>query len=561
MNRIKQLVFCTGIGLLLLSVSSCKEEFLEITPKDQLSTESIFADESGADLFLNDIYGALPDADAGSYNYDPLENYGDNAVSGYQWAMSWQLSISRNYGPSNYNPGLYNHDYPAMPFMYNHMYVRIRKCNLFIQQVTEKEANFSEDWREKRLAEARFLRAYYYHLAWMAYGGVPLITEPLNRLTQGEEIFKPRSTAEETYDFIVAELAAASEDLPDELGSGRATRGAALVLKGWVELFAQDYEAAAATNKRIIDEMGEGKTYDLFPDYNAQFLEANNNNVESIFAYQHALPSQASSKSLYFGPKGAYGGWGQMQPTQGLVDSYLMSNGLPISDPASGYDPAHPYRDREARFYQSIIYHNSTFAGTTFDMKEGGEYALNPAQENNTGYFRRKGIDEDIAGRANFDGSNYIFFRYAEVLLNYAEAKIELGEPDADVLAAIDRVRLRSGLPGLAETYSRTLSIEELREIVRRERRVELAFENKRYWDLIRWRTAETVLNQPVYGVVIADGNNGLEYNTNVIVHQKEFFPRNYLFPLFQGWIDANPAIKEQNGGPDGWVNGQNPGY
>lgn len=548
-------------ALLACLLFACRKDYLEITPKDQLSAETIFSDAAGGDLFMNDIYNGLPDADAGSYNYDPMENYGDNAVSGYQWSMSWQLSIARNYGASSLNPGLYNHDYPAIPFMYDKMYVRIRKCNLFIQQVSERAADFDEAWVKQRMAEARFLRAFYYHEAWMAYGGVPLITEPLNRVTQGDDIFKPRNTAAETYQFIVDELAAAATDLPAGKSTGRATKGAALALKGWVELFAGKYDAAAATNGQIINEMGNGSPYDLFPDYNALFLAENNNNQESIFAYQHSLPLRASSKSTYWGPKGEYGGWAQMQPTQGMVDAYAMDNGLPITDPASGYDKDHPYESREPRFYQSIIYNGSTFAGKTFDMKKGGEFALNPGAENNTGYYRRKGVDERLKGQTNLDGANYIFFRYAEVLLSFAEASIELGQTGQPVTDAIDKVRLRAGLPTLMDTYHRTLNQQELRDIVRRERRVELAFENKRYWDLIRWRTAETVLNQPVYGVEITGQGNALQYNTKVLVHNKQFFSKNYLFPIFQGWIDANPVIKAQNGGEDGWANGQNPGY
>ena len=119
----------------------------------------------------------------------------------------------------------------------------------------------------------------------------------------------------------------------------------------------------------------------------------------------------------------------------------------------------------------------------------------------------------------------------------------------------------RSGLPTLQDTYSRSLNQSELREVVRRERRVELAFENKRWWDLIRWKTAEVVLNQPKYGVEITQQSGQWVYNTRSVVHTQEFLQRNYLFPIYQGWIDANPEIKSQNGGPDNWSNGQNPGY
>lgn len=557
MITIKKISRYAGLVLLSCILFSCKKSFLEITPTNQLSAESIFADQAGGDVFLNDIYNNLPDEEGGNYYvYDPFENYGDNAVSGFHWTMSWVLGVTKSYGPAVYNPGLYNHTYPAMPFMYDHMYANIRKCNLFIEKVNENPSHFPDAWRVKRLAEARFLRAFYYHFAWMAYGGVPIVTEVLNRQEQGDSIFKPRNTYQETYQFIDDELAAVANDLPNIQGGGRATKGAALALKGWVELFNHQYAAAAATNKQIMD-LG---TYSLFSDYNTQFMAGNNNNNESIFAYQHFPSTKPNLRSSYFGPKGSYGGWGQSQPTQSLIDDYVMKNGLPISDPASGYDSQRPYDNRELRFDESIIHHGSVFAGTTFDMTKGAEFALDPGKEDNTGYFRRKGIDESLAGNFAQDGSNYNFFRYAEVLLSYAEAKIEAGQIDQDVINAIDKVRVRGGIPTLMDTYHRTLSQDEMRTVVRRERRVELAFENKRYWDLIRWRAAITLLNQPAYGVEITEDNGKLTL-TRTVAHTSEFLGRNYLFPIYQGWIDANPQIKAQNGGPDGWANGQNPGY
>src|SRR5690606_25881817 len=192
-------------------------------------------------------------------------------------------------------------------------------------------------------------------------------------------------------------------------------------------------------------------------------------------------------------------------------------------------------------------------------MKEGQQFARNPAAENNTGYFRRKGIDASLVGNLHKDGANYIYFRYAEALLNYAEASIEAGDVSQPVIDAIDQVRLRGGIPSLQDTYGRELDREELREIVRRERRVELAFENKRWWDLIRWRTADVVLNQPIYGVDTRQQGGQWVYDTRAVVHTQECSERNYLFPIFQGWIDSNPKTKAQNG-PE-WVNGQNPGY
>ena len=551
------------LSLFLLSgfLISCSEDFLEVEPRDQLSDISVFSDESGADLFLLDIYNNLPDAEKlGGYHYDPFEAWGDNAVCRFSWSISWQKGVSRDYGPNTYNPGLYNHDYPALPFIYDRMYNFIRKCNLFIKKVNENSNNFSQEWMQTRVAEARFLRAYYYHLAWMAYGGLPLIEEPLNRIEMGDSIFYPRSTSEQTFEFIQKELSEISDILPDEVGKGRATRGAALALKGWCELFAGRYEDAAQTNLAIF----MSGTYNLFNDYNAQFLMENNNNEESIFAYQHYPASKPSGREDFFGPKGSYGGWGAMQPTQDLVDAYPMANGLPITYPGSGYDSDNPYKNRDPRFYESIIYDGSTFAGKTYSLKTGDLY--DPNNEHQSGYFRRKGIGEHFT-QATFtqNGANYIFFRYAEVLLNFAEAMIEsnqLGDPGdyGAVLFAINAVRLRGGIPTIEESYGKSnFSQQELREIVRNERRIEFAFENKRYWDLIRWRTAETILNQPVHGMRWNFATNKYE---KFEIHAFEFNKnKHYLFPMYQGWLDANPVMKAQNRGPDGWVNGQNPGY
>ena len=132
---------------LVAALTSCRKDFLDVTPRDQLSSETVFSDQSGADLFLNDIYGTLPDEDAQSYNYDAFENWSDNTVCSFHWAMSWVLGVSKSYSAASLNPGLYNHDYPAMPFMYNHTYNRIRRCNVFIEQVEKNASNFSDEWQ------------------------------------------------------------------------------------------------------------------------------------------------------------------------------------------------------------------------------------------------------------------------------------------------------------------------------------------------------------------------------------------------------------------------------
>ncbi len=547
-------------AVLSITIPSCKKDFLDTAPKSFLSTESLFADENGANIFLNSIYGVMPDAEAPpGYNYDPMEDWSDNAVNRFQWAVSWTKSVSRDFGPSDNNPGLYNHDYPAMPFKYDNQFNNIRKVNVFLKALADHPGNFSDAYKKTKIAEARFLRAFFYQWLLMGYGGVPIVTDVLSISEQGDQIFKPRATKAETLKFIQDECTAAAADLPNTLSTGAATKGAALTLKAWTELWAGDYTDAAVTYRQVMD-LG---VYDLFSNYNTQFMGENNNNVESIFAYQHLAASKPSNRTLLFGPPPVSASWSNMMPTQNLVDDYLMSDGLP-KEQSPLWNPKNPYANRDPRFDMSVIHDGSVWQGKTYNMKQGGEYARNPGLERETGYYRKKGIDERItSATTSQEGANYVYFRYAEVLLGYAEAKIESDQVDATVTGAIDKVRVRAGIPTLEASYHTSIfSNIDLRKIVRNERRIELAFENRYYWDLIRWKTAETVLNLPVKGIdIITDGSGGYNY-ISVDVHPMIFYAaKNYLFPIYQGWIDKNPVMKAQNGGPDGWKNGQNPGY
>lgn len=562
------LLLCFLLGNAFTSCS----DYLDVVPSDQFDEDAAFSSEANADLFLNTIYGNMPDETSANFTtYDGMEHWSDNVCNKFDWAVSWVQQVSRSYSPETFYNGLYNHNYPGIPFMYNTVYQYIRSCNLFLTKIEEFKSNFSEEWYNKRTGEAIFLRAYLYHNLWKAYGGVPVITEPLNRQTMGDKIFHPRSTSQETYDFLVKDLETAASLLPNELGAGRATRGAALALKGYVELHHHQYAAAAKTNKLIIDE----GVYQLYPSYNELFFEQNNNNCESIYAIQHG-PKRRSQENQYFGPNCGVNrndAWGCMQPTVSLANDYRMKNGLPVTDPNSGFDPQNPYKDREPRFDWSIVHHGSTWRGDIINTMEGSQDAPNPAAEKRTGMWRKKGMNENITtAEFNTDGMNFILFRYAEVLLNYAEAKIEMNEIDASVIEAIDRIRLRGQIPSLRETYGKsTFSQTELRRICRQERRIELAFEYKRYWDLIRWGnlpdgdphktdyyTAEVELNKPFQGYKISEDGKYTVFD----VHQSTFYKsKNYLFPLYREWILQNPKISTQNGGPDNWNNGQNPGY
>jgi hypothetical protein len=525
--------------LLVTGLVSC-EKFLEVEPKDQITASSIYESTGTADLFLNNIYGGIP----GPFNtFDPTENFTDNAMNGVNGQVSRVLYANSVYTPSNA---------PTLWGLYNN----IRAANLFIQNVTA--STLDESWKKQRLGEARFLRAYYYHLLWTHYGGVPLITDVLS-LDQGDEIFRPRNTDEETYKFITDECAAIAADLPIKAEAGRATRGAALTLKGWCELFnagplknpsndKSRWALAAATNKQVIDL----KTYDLFSDYNTQFFEDNNDNIETIFAKKYL-----GGTSLGGSREGLQGTWivgglqrayGGVDPTQELVDEYVMSNGRPITDPASGYDPQNPYVNREKRFYQSIVYDGATWVGSEIVIRHGlgsrDETDLSNLNEStNTGYYLLKGLNPKYAINGNNlqNSANFIIFRYAEVLLSYAEAQNEAVGPDASVYAAVNEVRERSELPPLPEG----LSQEQMRAAIHRERRVELAFEEKRWYDLMRLKLAEKNLNGTLHAMLIENQNNKWVYKIVPAAEGARTFyaNKNYLYPIPQSAIDRNKNL------------------
>lgn len=528
--------------LATLGIFSCND-FLEVMPRDQIADDIAWTDAGTADLFLNNVYSGLP----GPFNtFDPWENFTDNAMNGVNGQTSRVLYASSVYTPSN------------TPHYWG-QYTNIRRANLFIEKVTA--SSLPDTWKKTKLAEARFLRAYYYQLLWTAHGGVPIITNTLNQNTQGDEIFRARNTDEETYKFIVDECAAVADDLPLKAEAGRASRASALTLKGWCELYwasplkntANDkarWTLAAATNKKVID-LG---SHSLFADYETMFYEGNNNNVEVIFAKQYL-----GGTALGSGREGLQGPWivggvqrayGGVDPTQELVDEYAMANGLPISDPASGYDPQKPYVNREKRFYQSIVYDGSTWVGAEMVMKQGvgsrnATDLSNTNEATNTGYYLRKGLDPKYTVNGNhlLSSASFIIFRFAEVLLSYAEAQNEAVGPDASVYDAVNKVRARSELPALKTGLTQA----DMRVAIQRERRVELAFEEKRWYDLMRLKLAEKNLNGPLHAMKIEQVGGKWTYTVIPAPDgNRAFFAnKNYLLPIPQSAMNQNAKLTQ----------------
>src|SRR5690606_16080657 len=319
---------------------------------------------------------------------------------------------------------------------------------------------------------------------------------------------------------------------------GRVTKGTALGLKARYMLYAGRYQEAADAADAVMD-LG---VHDLFPSYESLFKYANENNEEVLFDIQYVQGTVSNDIFGVFAQR-SVNGRSLFVPTKNLVDAYEMTNGLPIDDPGSGYDPANPYVDRDPRLRYSVYVEGDILPnGNTFDPKPnsgtgdavGSTFLVSP-----TGFNVKKYINVEDLATPNNSGINLILLRYAEVLLTYAEAKIELNQIDNAVYDAINEVRSRLdvNMPAIADGKSQ----EELREIVRRERLVELAFEGQRFYDIRRWRIAGDVMPGKVYGMTYTDTEGELQ-TVEVTASTNVWSDRNYLWPTPQGERDRKAS-------------------
>jgi hypothetical protein len=307
------------------------------------------------------------------------------------------------------------------------------------------------------------------------------------------------------------------------------------------------WEAAAAAAKAVMDM----NQYGIAADYVKLFQNSDNN--EAIFSRLYAIGARHVCMEIANGPNG-YNGWAGNTPLQNLVDAYEMKNGKPISDPASGYSEANPYANRDARFYATILYNGAPYRGSTIQTYTPGGKDSNDGPSNwnttKTGYYLRKFMDDsypienpwDVAGR-----QPWIYLRYAEVLLNYAEAQNEAVGPDATVYNAVNQVRQRASVnqPALPAGLSK----EQMRDAIRRERQVELAFEEHRYYDVRRWKIAMQTENVPAYGITVELKNGVPVYTRKIALTGRLFAEKNYWLPIPRTEIQASNDLLEQTTG------------
>jgi len=579
MKNINGIISISRIILLTtftLSISSCKK-YLDIEPQDRVTEDAVWTSASTADLFLNDIYGYLPPyRTTGWWS----ESWTDNCINTQTWQGQAEIVRSGSLSPSNALFSIKRYD-AVNDWMWNESFTYIRKCNVFIQKVRQSE-ELTGEYKTARVAEAKFLRAWFYMTTFKYYGGLPIIDEPMDEETQGDAIFRERATAQETVAFISKDCQEAADSLPDDQEEwGRITKGAALALKGYAELIGASplsnpednkdlWANAAASYKQVIDMA----KYQLTNYYHGLFYEENNHNTEMILPYVIRYPLANEDQDVRFledlyGPANAvvepFGVINysivESTPTQDLVDAYRMKDGKTITE-SPLFDPAHPYEDREPRFYESIIYDGAPFRDGFIYTRKGDPYNAVDRSRTDwvtpTGYYIRKTYDERINGllerpKGKKNLGDWPLIRYADVLLGYAEAQNEAVGPDASVLDAINKLRTRAdvSIPTIQDTYG-AVSQEQMREIIRTERRIELAFEDKRYTDITRWKIGNK-LQGFVRGVEPSKdpGSGVMSYEYFNVVPQTYVTAndKNYRLPIPLATMEKNPKLT------------QNPGY
>lgn len=526
------------IAAFSLTVVACTSG-LELTSPTQLSNATFWTQESDAVLSLNAVYSGIP----GANTVLEMDGITDNGT------------VNRQYdGRYVYTDGSYDPQSGFSRGYWNGAYSGITRANILLANIDKIPAAKIDPARKARYqAETRFLRAYYYTYLTNLFGDVPLILEPLT-IDAARNV--TRAPVAQVVDKILSELDAAAAVLPASYSAadnGRATKGAALALKARAALYAGRYAVAAAAAKAVIDMGG----YALNASYSGLFSYAGVNSKEIIFVRNYAktevAPGQNSGIFGTFGPPTSSGA-GLIVPIRSLVDSYQASDGKPISGPDASplydSDPLKMYNNRDPRLAATVLYPGALWDGKVYDSRpkplSKTPEAIDPQSDITpvTGYNIRKGIDlADKADRGN-GALPAILIRYADVLLMYAEAKIELGQLDASVTDAINQVRQRVGMPAIVLG-----SQSQMRDAVRYERRAELAFEGLRLYDIRRWKIGEQVMPTPkVKGIDYFDAG-GVVRTILVPASARSFFPRNYLWPVPQSEIDINPKL------------GQNPGY
>ena len=513
------------------------DKLLDVVSPTTVSDAIFWTQEADAQLFVTGTYSALP----GWFDVMAFDGLTDNGAVNRQFDNKYVFTDGSNDPQSAYSGGLWNQFYNG-----------VARSNILLANIDRIPATKIDATRKTRyIAEAKFLRGVFYLQLVSMFGDVPM---PLTPQTDAQARTLTSTPAAKVYDQIIADFDAAAAVLPSAYtGSdyGRATKWAALAFKARAALYAGRLQVAADAAKLVMD----GGVFQLHPSYAQLFSYAGEVNKEVIFAHTYAKTAQATGQANnVFGEYGppTNSAAGHVVPIRSLLDAYQMTDGQSIAT-SPLYNPA-PYPNaggtmfdnRDPRMAATILYPGAAWDGGVFDSRPAPlstkPEAFNLGNENvsTTGLNIRKYIDlTDKTDRGN-GGIDFMLMRYADVLLMYAEAKIDLGQAaDPTVVAAMNLVRARAGMPAYAAVTQAD---------VRYERRVELAFEGLRLFDIRRWKIAAAVMPIPqVTGIDYIDVN-GVKQTMGQPASKRVFAARNYLWAVPQSERDLNPNLSQSPG-------------
>ncbi|OQP56864.1 hypothetical protein A3860_09785 [Niastella vici] len=504
----------------ILAFTGCAKDLLDKTPKDRLSPSTFYQNETQCKMALIGIYNAIqPNATpAHFYQFDYMSDNGycQDAWQGSKEVGEW-LTNTSSWAPY----AKWTQDYTI-----------IARANEFLQDIAK--ASVSDAIKSQMSAEAKFLRGYAYTDLITYFGDVPLITKVLAL----SEAYVSRTAKSDVLTQILTDFNDAAAALPTSYSGsdvGRATKGAALAYKARVLLYNKKYAEAAQAALDVINL----KAYSLYPDYAGTFDENHENNVEVIFDIQYIPTTQSQPW-----PTAALSlsSWPTANVTADMINSYYMTNGLPITNASSGYNAQNPFVNRDPRLAASVVLPGSKFGSTTF---------IPALDQVPCGARPRKYASIGIAD-VNNNSLNTILMRYADIFLMRAEALIEAGSTDAEIYSLIDKVRARVSMPTVESVEGTGLSQSQLRAIVRHERRVEFYNEGTRYADMLRWQDVSLV--HDVYGYdksLLSDPSSSATWTFKLVKQETRSFDaaKGWLWPVPQGDIDINKNLLPNNPG------------
>jgi len=573
----KQILSRLCILLICFSFGSCKK-YLDQIPDDRITIEEVFQKKASSEQYLANVYSYV------------LDNEGN------QWdANGWTTTCDEiqdswtSHACTIFNLGIISSS--NVPFAkWGHYYQGIRSATYFINHIdgnTEILALNGQQLIDQYKAEARCLRAWFYFALMRQYGPVVLLGET-EVAPDATEIQFPRSPYDDCVAYVSSELDAAAAILPNvpsrngqpsDLEYGRMTKGIALAIKSRLLLYAASPQYNGNTTYAnyanqdgtvLISQVYSEAKWQTAADAAKAVIQLGLYNLyktsdnDPVASYRGVLLEPLNSEVIFSRPANnlwdwenhcnlrSAGGWNGMSPTQEMVDAYFMKDGKTIKE-SSLYQEAgftdgvyNMYLNREPRFYASVTYNGSVWQGgalttpSAVDLTYSGRDGKKDGKEDysHTGYLARKNLHPGSNRLTNsFVSRPYVMIRLGEIYLNYAEALNEYDPGNADILKYLNLIRERAGVPqygspGLPAPAGK----EAMREKIKAERRIELAFETHRWFDIRRWKILEQTVNGDLHGMNV-DGD-GDDFYKRTVITSRVYRPAYYWYPVEQSELD-----------------------